>query len=291
MTDVPFAPSRRTLAAAASALALLACSDSLPTVPEREIAYTVLAERPNAAGDAFVLRPTALFFRTNQLSLLESAKAPDQCEDRLYSARSAAVTDTFPNATYLNAGDAVSLSTSAGTAATLVATTDAFGKAYYAPAGNAPVAPFTPGDVVTLTVPGGPAGVPAVFPPVTLSHTTVTPFTFAAVATKSNDPDGLRITWSAPPAPPSGVAPTATGMLVSLRYATVGTGAANHEVFCTLVDDGSFVIPIEAAANWFRSLPNGHETVFTRWRGEVRQLATNRYANTISTLVETQPTP
>ena len=56
-------------ALAAAALAAAACSDSLPSVPERTIAYTVLATQQNVAGDAFVLRPTALFFRTNSLNL------------------------------------------------------------------------------------------------------------------------------------------------------------------------------------------------------------------------------
>jgi hypothetical protein len=265
---------------AAAALAAAACSDPLPSVPERTIAYTVLATQQNVAGDAYVLRPTALFFRTNSLNLVSSANAPDQCVDRAYAPHSPAVADTFPAVTYLNAGESVALETNAGTTSTLIATTDAYGKSYYAPAANASVAPFTPGDVVTLTVPGGGTATNA-FPATTLSQTTVTPFTAGDVATSSNDPEGLKITWSAPPTPPSGVVPT--GMLVSLRYASFGTGAANREVFCSLVDDGSYVIPVDVAAGWFKSLPNGHDILFTRWRADVVQSG-NIYTSVVSTI-------
>jgi hypothetical protein len=277
------------IALVAAPLGLAACADSLPSVPERDIAYNVLAIQPNGAGDGYVLRPTSLFFRTNQLDLLQSSQAPNLCEDRTFVPRSPAVTDTFPTVTYLDAGSTIALSSTGGTAATLVSTTDGYGKSYYAPSGNSPVAPFTPGDVVTLNVPGGAAGGNNIFPAVALTHATVTPFTFDSVSLKSNDPDGLKITWSPPPSPPTGSA--VTGMLVSLRYAAVGSGSPDHEVFCSLADDGSFVIPIESASGWFKSLATGqHQTVFTRWRGEVRQHATNRYSSVVSTIVETTPT-
>lgn len=263
------APSALYLAAlAAVALATTACSDPLPSVPERTIAYAVLATQRNVAGDAYVLRPSALFFRTNSLNLLESSRAPNLCVDRPYAPRSTAVADTFPAVTYLDAGSQIPLESSAGTTATLVQTTDAFGKTFYAPAGNASVAPFTPGDVVTLTVPGS-TGTNS-FPAMTLSQTTVTPFTFDPVATSSNDPDGLKITWTPPPQPPSGVVPS--GMQVSLRYAAIGSGSADREVFCSLVDSGSFVIPVDVAAGWFRSQTAGHDVLFTRWRAEVKQV-------------------
>lgn len=271
---------------AVATLAFTACTDPLPQPVDRTFAYVVLPTQLNSTGDGYVLRPSALFFRTSQLNLLQSADAPDQCADRAYVPRSTAVTDTLPSVTYLNAGTKLSLAVG-GVTTPLPLHVDDFGKSYYGPVNNGSVA-FTPGDVVTLTVPGSTGTNP--FPSLTLSQTTVVPFTFDAVPSTPNDvTGGLQLTWTAPPAPSTGVA--LSGMLVSLRYASTGSGTPDREVFCSLKDDGSFLIDKDIASGWFRSQAVTHESSFTRWRGEVRQIG-NVYTSVVSAFtVPTQAAP
>ena len=282
--------SARSLAAlAATALVSAACSDPLPSVPLRTYAYAVFAAQPDqAAASGYALRTSAFFFKTNSLTPLKSGNSPDLCQNRAYAPPATGVADTLRNVSYLDAGSSLALETAGGTTASLLAQTDAYGKKFYAPSGNAKVGPFAPGEVVTLTVPGG-SGTGA-FPATTLTQLTVEPFTFTDVATDTNEPNGgLKLTWTPPTAPPTGTAPT--GMLISLRYALVGTGAANRELFCSVRDDGEFIVDQDVAAPWFNSLTNGHEVVFTRWRGELSDLqAGNFYKQVISTLSVTQPT-
>ncbi|HET7456844.1 MAG TPA: hypothetical protein VFJ74_04250 [Gemmatimonadaceae bacterium] len=264
--------------AAAVSLSFAACTDPLPAPVERTFAYVVLPTQLNSTGDAYVLRPSALFFRTSQLSLLESANAPDQCADRPYVPHSTAVKDTLPTVAYLNAGAELTLGIT-GTSTAMPSHVDDFGKSYYGPTNNAAV-PFTPGDVATITVPGSSGTNP--FPALSLSQTTVTPFTFDAVPATSNDVSGgLKLTWTPPPTAPTGVAPT--GMLVSLRYASAGTGTPDREIFCSLVDDGSFLIVKGDAAGWFTSQQITHAVSFTRWRGEVKQVG-NVFTSVVSAL-------
>jgi hypothetical protein len=279
-------------ALAATGLASSACSDPLPSVPLRTYAYAVFVAQPDqSAASGYVLRSSAFFFKTNQLNPLQSGNAPDLCQNRAYAPPPTGVSDTLPAVSYLDAGSSLALETAGGTTASLLAQTDAYGKKFYAPAENAAISPFTPGEVVTVTVPGG-SGTGA-FPATVLTERTVEPFTFTEVATDTNEPNGgLKLTWTpgdtSGTEPPAGTAPT--GMLISLRYALVGTGAANRELFCSVRDDGEFIVDQDVAAPWFNSLTNGHEVVFTRWRGELSTLqAGNFYKQTISSLSITQP--
>jgi hypothetical protein len=114
---------------------------------------------------------------------------------------------------------------------------------------------FSPGDTVTVNIPGAIDG----FEPMVAKVRIAEPFTADTI------PDyvlgqGLNLTWSPAPAPGS-------FMIASLRYNADGSSAEpNVEISCIFEDDGTGFIPANFAQAWGSAQPETRSYLFTRVR-------------------------
>ena len=177
-----------------------------------------------ATGTGFTSRPSAFFFEGTSIRLSTTEIGSEGCVDR---AIPSAPVESFD---YIDAGPAVEVRLS-GQAAELVRETSG-GFINYELAGDQPIE-FTPGDIVTVSIPGSVGG----FPTAIVSARTVAPFTHGDVSLPASEADNLTLTWtnSGPIAPGS-------AMFHSLKYSTVGSAQFDREIACVFADDGSGVV-------------------------------------------------
>jgi hypothetical protein len=250
-------------------LALLAgaCSTGTESVPREN--YGIVFAETQAVESGYVLNPTASFFSSPQLSFNTSVQAADLCVVTEFDPDAE---DLLPNLRFLSAGEALTatLSGETRTLNRVVAPNET--ETYEVQTGGGIV--FEPGDTLQLSAPGADGG----FPEFTIKARTAEEFTFTE-PTPPAAGEGLVLTWT--PRITNG-----STMLVSLRYALTGS-APDTQIYCDLVDDGSFTIPAAQIIGWRDATVR--ENVFTRWRTEVKQLNDNSYVVVSSTL--SVPTP
>lgn len=138
--------------------------------------------------------------------------------------------------------------------------------------------PFTPGDSIDITVPGSPAGFPAV---ITKSRTSESFTHDPIVVPVTVQPITFR--WTAAPQPGS-------SMVLSLRYANAqAAGEVNEQIYCGFVDDGTGTVPATLVAGWMNALDGRRTTRATRLRTRELAVGSNRRFSFISTF--TLPLP
>lgn len=134
---------------------------------------------------------------------------------------------------------------------------------------------YTPGDSVSVVIPGTSTG----FPAITFRAKTAEPFTMQDI---SGAVAGARIDlkWSAPQDANS-------TMVLSLRYSGVGSDTLNSQVYCQFHDDGTDSIPARYAAAWASA--GKKAWVASRVRTYIGNVARGGYLDYISTF--DLPTP
>lgn len=208
-------------------VATAACLETLAPPNGRLGLITVETFGPDDPN--YVVAPNAFFLggTTNQFSVFPS----DSCVVSVYQPPAISGYSRM-----LLAGDAIGVSVS-GQAGSLLPETDGFVITYSAvtPTGIS----FTPGDTMTVTVPGETDG----FPAASIKVRTSEPFTHSVVPEVPEQGVAIDLTWDAAPAPGSVIS-------FSLRYASNGANVVNQQVLCVYTDDGAGTIPGYLLNGW-----------------------------------------
>jgi hypothetical protein len=214
------------LAAAAIASA---CLEPLPTPNGRYGAITMTAYEN---GPDYVMRPEAAFYDKTDASY--EPFPSDTCIVSPFSFGSGVISG---NVILLDAGEFIQTSVS-GRTDTLAQHPQLLVHYYRATATTG--FPFTPGDTMTVAIPGATPG----FPASGISVRTAEAFTHGAVGIPAADAD-LDLTWTAAPA-------AGAVMTFSLRYRNsfAADTLENEQVFCSFVDDGAAIVPSAYLDGW-----------------------------------------
>lgn len=209
---------------------LLAASCIEPLKPASERTGFASATTMDLGGGNYGATFSAAFYRYDGLSLILGE--PETCQTYFYSP-TGTPTGTLPA---ISAGDRL-LTQLSGREDTLVQTTS-LGTLSYSLGAHLGSVPFTPGDTLTLQIPGALNG----FPEAMLKVRTVEPFTHSAIDTSSIDP--IPLTWTTP---------SVAGSLVIfyMRYSSTSTSEEpDTELRCAFTDDGVGEVPQPYAAAW-----------------------------------------
>jgi hypothetical protein len=254
-------------AVAALALSLTSClkaTDSSAGTP-----IGIMSMNARAKGIGYTTYPVLNFYSARSAVFTAAQSRTDTCSKTTYTPNS---TDPNVGVTQIGAGVAlaINLSGHVDTLRKVSATNQTYTLA--TTAGT----PFTPGDSITLIIPGDLAG----YPRASFIARTDEPYTFGAVTLPTLG-SALPLTWSA-------ADDLNSAMLVMLRYSSTNNGALDTQIFCDFVDDGTASVPAALASLWAASTTR---TFFTqRLRTIVAQpVGSNVYFNLISTF--DLPTP
>lgn len=132
-------------------------------------------------------------------------------------------------------------------------------RTYYQKPGNATM-PYTPGDSIIVTIPGGGTGG---YPAAVIRGKSAESFTMSPiVAPTPTNQKAIDLRWSAPQDPRS-------AMIVSLRYAVGSETRLTRQTLCSYTDDGVDSIPFRSYQNWNNATTR--EAVATRLRTTIMQ--------------------
>jgi hypothetical protein len=253
-------PTIRYVAVLAGALALAACnSDRFG--PAREKTGFISATTYDGGGGTFALRFLGAFYKYDGLTT--GIPAAETCQGAAYTPQNTGVA-TLPT---ISAGEYLFTQVS-GRSDTLFQTAGLGLTAYQLLTVNA--VPFTPGDTLTINVPGEAGG----FPATTLRVRTAEAFTHDPVGTGTSG-QPLTITWTPATSPGS-------LMVFSLRLNTSGTAdLPNAQIYCVFNDDGSGEVSASLADVWRSALPASRSVQASR----IRQTEVAFDANTKVTLL------
>lgn len=234
----------RVLSIAILVLAITACVDTLP-VPNGRFG-TITAGAYDNGGGSWVMRPEAAFYDKTDLSYVPAVG--DTCVITFYSP----IQTVNAGLLTMNAGGF--LFTSIGGRVDTMAPQPGIGLRVYAAIRPLGI-PFTPGDTLSVTVPGSPTG----FPASAIAIRTAEAFTHAPVDVPAANAN-LPLSWT--PAPSAG-----SQMTFSLRYAnSVSGGGLNEQIFCSFIDDGAASINANYLEGWRTALNNNRSTRALRVR-------------------------
>lgn len=235
------------------------CVDQLPVPTGRYGAISAPAFA--GTGGSYALRPQAAFYGRTDLSYVPITT--DTCVVALYS-ESSGVSNSL---NFLNAGDFIRTSVS-GRVDSLFPLSGISLRVYEFPLVSG--IPFTPGDTLTIVVPG------ATFPASAISVRTAEAFTHDSVMVPAIGA-GLPVAWTA------GIA-SGSQMTFSLRYNNgFTTSGLNEQVFCSFIDDGSATIPSIYLDGWRETTNNQRATRVTRVRSNEVTVDTRTRLVVIST--------
>lgn len=243
---------RKNWFAVVAVLSCAACVDALNPPDPR--AFGVFLLTTTESDSAYVLNPEGVFFRASDVSFPNSASPADACTTLPYSTQTAArdLDDVL-------GGSPVTLTLRS--VATNLTPRQEDRDFVYRPTDGAAIA-HTPGDSAYLNIPGAAGG----FPQTTAAARTAESFTFATVTVPPVG-QGLQLTWSAAAQPGS-------AMAFSLQYARSPSTTLNEQLYCELIDDGSFLVPTLQVDPWRDANNNVRGVSATRFR-TLRQPSTN----------------
>lgn len=225
----------------ATVVLVAACIDPLP-VPTGRFGTITAATLARAGG--YAMRPQAAFYGSTDLSYVPFPT--DTCLVTAYS-DSAVLTGGLR---FLDAGDFIQTSVS-GRVDSLVPLPNISLRVYESPIAEG--IPFTPGDTLSVIIPG------AIFPASAVSVRTAEPFTHGAIGVPAVGAT-LPLTWDAAVA-------SGTNMTFSLRYHNgFGSTVRNEQLFCSFIDDGAATIPATYLEGWRDAQDSLRATRVTRIR-------------------------
>jgi hypothetical protein len=251
----------RIVALALAGVALTACISTEPQ-PTHDYGFVVLVGQENAESDSVVSDPLAYFLRTSNLSVSEGGATNDECTIGPIPESN----EPQPGLPYLDAGTQLMVVLTGHPPLTLARSQPFPNQILYRQAGDHT---YTPGTAITASVPGTDGG----FPEMSVTGTAATAFEVAEVPVGDSPASTIALSWD-PPATAG-----RTTMNVSLRYAEA-SAEINRQIFCTLVDDGSYTISQLQAEGWNTSQNDEREALFERVRIELEESD-----ETMSTLV------
>lgn len=207
---------------------VVACEDSLSVdIPEDTWGFVQLVTAQ--VGGEHQTLPEAIFFRGRLGGVPNSDLVFDSCNTVAFSTGG-----DLGSVTYVDAGAEVSLTL--GGAITPLERMVSQNRTFYQPSGGAIT--FTPGDSVSVDVPGAVGG----YPQSSVRARTAEPFTMSDVTVPAGT-EAIQLQWT--PATDGNSA-----MIVSLRFATEGATAPNRQVLCPFTDDGVDSIPFRFYDDW-----------------------------------------
>lgn len=226
-----------------------------------------LLSAQGSAG-AYTTSPAIAFYRVAGATLVNSAITRDTCFETTYTPSGDTVATIAPP---VSAGSFV-LFAVGGHTDTLKRSNSL--DPYYRASG---AIAFTPGDSVTVTIPGDANG----FPMSSFRAGTAEAFTVDTIASVTEG-DPVSVTWTSSRTPGS-------AMLIAFRYASSGARTLDREVACSLVDDGSVAVSGAIMQNWERATIR--EAVAQRLRSLIAQVSVPRsYFNLTSTFAVSMTT-
>ncbi len=251
----------RSLSLAVLLLATTACLDPL-ALPVGRFGTISVAAYANG-GSSYVIRPEAAFYDQSDLAYVPVVG--DTCVVALYNPTTA----VNPGLQTLNAGDF--LFTRIGGRIDSMQALPNISLRFYTLVNPLGI-PYTPGDTLSVTIPGAVDG----FPATAISIRTAEAFTHGAIGVPAENLD-LPVVWTAAPS-------AGSQMTFSLRYATgVSSGAANEQIFCSFTDDGSATIRAGYLDAWRLALDVTRSTRALRVRGREIMVDSRTRLSIIST--------
>ena len=233
-----------------------ACSLSTDLPTSRPLGVVVVTDTVDGSGNT-VVSPIAHFFNGQGVVVPDSRVVVDSC----VVIPNLADTGAFPYQLFtpLNAGDSVIVQTG-GISASLfpeIDPTTQLATGQYDL--HEPPIPFTPGDPISVTVPGATGG--GSYPSGATSAATSAPYTVAPIDRAPN-PDSFNISWS--PAAGNGSA-----VVFVLAFDTAASSPAGNplhiELYCSDTDTGTLHVPASVARLWLKALPGPRNMRSYRW--------------------------
>jgi hypothetical protein len=232
------------LLAAATALALSACSDFLDTSGNADTGIITVPTFSDGGG-GYLLSPLGIFYAESDLTL--NVGNPGACSVLPYDPAQLPTTGGFST---MNVGPFL-LADFPARQDTLYLAQEG-GLRFYRP-GQAAGLLHTPGDTLVVTVPAS-----ANFPGTTILTRTAEPFDMDEVGVPALNND-LTVTWTAAPHPGS-------VMRYSLRYATENSpGGPDQQLICVFADDGEATIDAGFLQGWVTAV-GSRQVLATRIR-------------------------
>ena len=211
---------------------LVAACKALEVEPVQVAILNVPTQRTDAG---YVTSPSAFFIEGTGLALSSTQVGQEGCIDQPIRTGGNAAFE------YLDAGNPVT-ARFAGPEVSLTRHVDGNRTTYDLAPGLE--LPFTPGAIITFTIPGAAGG----FPARSVAGRTAEAFTANAITLPTSLTEDLHLTWT--PIPEA----AGSAMFYSIRYSSTGT-SQDREIACVFRDDGSGVIGSQVLAN-FRSGSN-----------------------------------
>jgi len=238
-------PTIRYVAVLAGILSLAACnSDRFG--PAKERTGFISATAYDGGGGAFALRFLGAFYKYDGLST--GIPAAETCQGAPYTPQNTTVA-SLPT---VEAGEYLFTQVS-GRSDTLFRSAGLGLSTYQLLTVNA--VPFTPGDTLTLVVPGEAGG----FPGTTMRVRTAEAFTHDPIGS-GNSGQPLTINWTPATVPGS-------LMVFSLRFNSTGTASIpNAQIYCVFNDDGSGEVSAALAEVWRGTLEDSRSVQASRIR-------------------------
>jgi hypothetical protein len=225
---------------------LTGCIDALKPASERT-GFVSASTVQTGAGPDYALKFIGAFYHFDGLQL--GIEPPETCEVYVYTVTQPPV-GQFPT---VDAGPRLYTSVS-GREDTLYKSTS-LGIPTYQLAPILGKIPFTPGDTLTLDIPGALGGMP----PATLQVRTAEPFDHDPIGT-ATEGDPVTVTWTAATEPGS-------QMLFFLRFSSISVSdEPNVELRCAFDDDGSGTIQPPYSSAWSTAPEGSRSAVVQRVR-------------------------
>ena len=250
---------RRPIAALSLLAALTACNADEPQIPRENYALIFTDARQLPAG-GYATLPVANFVNSQQLVFDLSTNPADACLEGAYDPEQEG--SDLGRLTFLDPGTVTAANGAVQrNLARVVDEEDS--ESWEIASGGA--LPFTPGDTLTFTATGSAEG----FPAFSIRARAAEAFTFTEPTVPAAG-QPVVLNWTT-----TGVRP-GSAMLVSLRYRTTTSGPLTRQVFCEMVDDGSFNVPSQYVTLWRTS--DSTATAMSRWRTEYKQINDRSFA-------------
>ena len=250
---------RRPVAVVSLLAALAACNSDDPQIPRENYAL-IFTDARELPGGGYVTLPVANFVNSQQLVFDFSTNPADACLEGPYDPEQEG--SDLGRLEFLDPGDVTAAVGDTQRSLQLVVDEEET-ESWQVATGDG--LPFTPGDTLTFTASGSTDG----FPSFAIRARSAEAFTFTP-PTVPADGQPVVLNWTT-----TGVRP-GSAMLVSLRYRTTSTGPLTRQVFCEMVDDGSFSVPSQYVTFWRQS--DSTATAMSRWRTEYKQVDDRSFA-------------
>lgn len=216
------------LAFAFVGVVLVACAD-VASPDALPIGFVTITAQPAGAG--FTASPVGTFYRASGLGIPTAAAPWDSCRQQAYAVNTLGLGEVYP---WIGAGSSIQVRLGGRTDSLFPL---AVGRDQQYRLRGASI-PYSPGDSVSVTIPGQSGG----FPAVAFKSKTAEPL---SVASFTEPPSGTRLDlrWNTGHDLNNTVA-------VSFRYGALGADTLNWQVICQFKDDGADSIPGRYMAAW-----------------------------------------